>query len=718
MVQCLSWNYPNAAYVFFSVLLLSFQADESSASNEYTWQSCTDASDCDYAACDRTVLDSTSQCYYSVPSQNVACDQVYQEIGAQGSNYCLSGVWPSGGNPGKCSNVFPYPAPICVRPPNCQASPGYYCPDLRSRANGIKCPIGHWCGGGTADKVQCNTSTGYFCPEGSSSGTGIVCPDGYYCVGGSADKALRTWQSCDSDSDCKPCGSYDPKTMCYFGLECANVRQLIESSGLKFCITDAYRNIDGITGSCKSNGPYGMCPNSTGRMQITTSFSNRATSSSSQNAQIITMAIPSLAQITTAISLFNGTSSGTAPSSLEATSSFPTSAIIGVAIGGVAVCILIGSIWFVFRRAQSSPEPNKSAFAQDPAHEISVVDIGTGPKLLNQDASSSNVELSFQMKNSSGIKLSTVRDQVFSDTFLSGTEAAFSCFVQLGQEIPLVGNIFNILQKIKEQVDVYCDVEEECVRMSVWCEGVFACLGKIFQNGATQQGPGTILLEQVREGLEDLHELIQSRLSLSKGVLGRLYAFGSASGYKDKMNSVQTFLQKAMDALLLNVSAEIREDVVKVVKATELLPQMDRKIDDILHGLKLLTKSVDVIDSKMDRLLDEKQRKSEKDIKRDTHARIVSSFSLPSSRLKMKESHFAEGGSSKVYIATYSGLNVAVKVQSLAGANAKKLKTVLENFEKEMGILCQLSHPNILRVYGSCTDVPGQLMLVMELAQV
>jgi hypothetical protein len=307
---------------------------------------------------------------------------------------------------------------------------------------------------------------------------------------------------------------------------------------------------------------------------------------------------------------------------------------------------------------------------------------------------------------------------VFRDTFLAGTEATFSCFVQLGQEIPLVGNIFNILNKIKEQVDVYCDVEEECRRMSVWCEGVFACLGKIFQNGATNQGPGTVLLEQVREALEKLHELIQSRLSSSRGVLGSLYAFGSSQGYKDKMNTAQTFLQKAMDALMLNISAEIRDDVIKVVKATELLPQMDRKLDEILDDLKLLTKSVGVIDSKVDRLLEEKQRKSEKEIKRDTHARIVSSFSIPSSRLKMQESHFAEGGSSKVYIATYSGLDVAVKVQGLAGATAKKLKNVLENFEKEMGILCQLSHPNILRVYGSCTDMPGQLMMVMELAQV
>jgi hypothetical protein len=43
-------------------------------------------------------------------------------------------------------------------------------------------------------------------------------------------------------------------------------------------------------------------------------------------------------------------------------------------------------------------------------------------------------------------------------TYVSGAELAaeakFPCFVQLGQEVPIIWNIFNILQKIKDQVDV------------------------------------------------------------------------------------------------------------------------------------------------------------------------------------------------------------------------------------------------------------------------
>jgi serine/threonine protein kinase len=35
-----------------------------------------------------------------------------------------------------------------------------------------------------------------------------------------------------------------------------------------------------------------------------------------------------------------------------------------------------------------------------------------------------------------------------------------------------------------------------------------------------------------------------------------------------------------------------------------------------------------------------------------------------------------------------------------------------------LALLCQLSHPNVLRVWGACTDSPGALILVMEYAQV
>jgi hypothetical protein len=120
--------------------------------------------------------------------------------------------------------------------------------------------------------------------------------------------------------------------------------------------------------------------------------------------------------------------------------------------------------------------------------------------------------------------------------------------------------------------------------------------------------------------------ITESRSSLSKGLLGRLYAFGSAQGYQAKINRAQSYLQKAMDAFMLNASADIQGDVAKAI---ELLPKMDMKLDGILDNLKELFKSSDLIDSKADRLLEEKQRKSEKEIKRNAHARLVSSLSIP-----------------------------------------------------------------------------------------
>lgn len=84
----------------------------------------------------------------------------------------------------KAGEYMPIPEPGTVAV--CQACtitpPGNYCPGF-SPEQGLICPEGYFCVGGSADKVACTVLPGYSCPPGTSSMSGQLCPAQYYCSG-------------------------------------------------------------------------------------------------------------------------------------------------------------------------------------------------------------------------------------------------------------------------------------------------------------------------------------------------------------------------------------------------------------------------------------------------------------------------------------------------------------------------------------------------------
>ncbi len=67
-----------------------------------------------------------------------------------------------------------------------------YTPPAPRQTSGSRCPIGHFCVGGAADKAPCTAAPGSYCAEGSADPAGGPCPAGAYCAGGAADKAPCT----------------------------------------------------------------------------------------------------------------------------------------------------------------------------------------------------------------------------------------------------------------------------------------------------------------------------------------------------------------------------------------------------------------------------------------------------------------------------------------------------------------------------------------------
>jgi hypothetical protein len=328
-----------------------------------------------------------------------------------------------------------------------------------------------------------------------------------------------------------------------------------------------------------------------------------------------------------------------------------------------------------------------------------------------------NVSSSAETVIEVGNKTTTLRETIFSNTFIAGTEATFAGVMAAGEAVPAIGPIFTILKNIKENVDLYAQANEECSRLSVWCQAIISCLGRL----ATECQIDVLtseLLTSVHTPIKEFSKLIQERLILSKGIMGKIFAFGTSDGFLAQSALVQQKIETAINVLKLQLSANTQIGVDLVLKRTELLLNLEVKMDTMLDKLGSIDGTLKGLDAKVDKLLQEKTKISEKNFKRKTRDFMTSNMMIPSSKLILEPAPFAQGGSSKVYRACYSRQTVAAKVQTMQGNTPKMIRSTMASFEMELVILCQLSHPNVLRVWGACTDSPGVLILVMEFAQV
>ncbi len=349
----------------------------------------------------------------------------------------------------------------------------------------------------------------------------------------------------------------------------------------------------------------------------------------------------------------------------------------------------------------------------DPVSEVDYVDGSDSRHCedhLNNDAAKTNL-LTLQLATT------VLREKIFCNSFIACAESTFEGILTAGESVPVIGDIFAILKKIKKNVDLFIEADEECARLSVWCQAIATCLGKLAGDCCIDKATYE-LLTAVHIPLKQFSELIQDRVETSKGVLGKLMAFGATPNYKKKSALVQEKIKIAIDALKLQLAVSAHAAIEKVLERSALLLDLDVKMDKVLDRLEKMGQVLTGLDAKVDILLQDKMKKSSSEIKRNTHTKIMSCMMIQSSKLKMEDTPFAQGGTSNVFRAVYSKQTVAAKVQVNGGVDTTKIIDVLQRFEREVGILCQLSHPHVLRVWGACTDVAGSLILVMEYAQV
>jgi hypothetical protein len=167
----------------------------------------------------------------------------------------------------------------------------------------------------------------------------------------------------------------------------------------------------------------------------------------------------------------------------------------------------------------------------------------------------------------------------------------------LGEAVPIVGKVFKLLAGLKQHFDQFLETEEECRRMSVWCVSMMSVLGKLVRDKQfTVDEDCKQLLVSASKCLMEMSDLLTTRVkSSSRGLTVRMYNFFTTGQYAKQQSEAEDQLEKAFKALSLSVQVETKGQVDQVLGQVQILPKMDKKLDDIKQTLDETKGQVDQV---------------------------------------------------------------------------------------------------------------------------
>ena len=202
-------------------------------------------------------------------------------------------------------------------------------------------------------------------------------------------------------------------------------------------------------------------------------------------------------------------------------------------------------------------------------------------------------------------------------------------------------------------------------------------------------------------------------------------------------------LPTAVDGILTRLNADIEttrliiqdycnksatEQFSCAVSFPEDLKKAINKIDTGKSTLNLaLTNQIDDgvgrIDKNTQALLDMAKKKTEKEKMQDNRERCMLKHIIMADMVTKEpintnfypDGQSWSGASGEVYIGKYVGTVVAVKQVKFTG-NQRERKSALHEFERELAVMCELRHPNVISVYGYI-DCDNSASLVMDFAR-
>ena len=259
--------------------------------------------------------------------------------------------------------------------------------------------------------------------------------------------------------------------------------------------------------------------------------------------------------------------------------------------------------------------------------------------------------------------------------------------------------VFRLLTDIKQHCQTYVQVEEESKRMSVWCVSLMAVFGRLANETIAEEN-SELMLENAASALKKVRNLIIKRNQTSKGLLGKAAAFWTSAEFSNQIKIASDWLEKAIQALSLNVSTQTKADVTTVLSKVDILPRMN-------ENLNILNDKMDLLGGFITKKTKQEQIALQKE---DS----VNKCEIPASSVT-KGAFISEGGQARVYAATYAGRPAALKEIPVKGS-LKEVERIMKNFKSEVYMINGFSHPNVLRTYGVITTELGFLKIVMAFA--
>ena len=160
----------------------------------------------------------------------------------------------------------------------------------------------------------------------------------------------------------------------------------------------------------------------------------------------------------------------------------------------------------------------------------------------------------------------------------------------------------------------------------------------------------------------------------------------------------------------------------------EELKKAINKIDTGKSTLNLaltnqINEGVGRIDKHMQAMLDMSTKKTGKEKKQDSRERCMQKHIIeadmvtkePINQEMYPDGQSWSGASGEVYVGKYEGTVVAVKQVKFTG-NQRDRKNTLHEFERELEVMCEFRHPNVISVYGYI-DCDDSASVVMEFAR-
>jgi hypothetical protein len=209
--------------------------------------------------------------------------------------------------------------------------------------------------------------------------------------------------------------------------------------------------------------------------------------------------------------------------------------VVAGAAGTVGVLTLLVGTWVWWRcRRQDPPGPDPSA---DLSFELPERKTGDGKSFLPGAACA-------------------LGGCVLTGTFLS-TMGGFALegLLATAEAVPFVGEVCQLLLKLKQHVDDFHDAEEECRRLSVWCVAMMGSFSRLAKETPVVDDAMKGLLQAAGTAVKELYELVMARHE-REGVAALVFAFWTTGGYLDTAKLVKERVQKALEAFMLRSTPE------------------------------------------------------------------------------------------------------------------------------------------------------------------